>query len=141
MVEVDSHMRQFLQDRKININNLAKEVKAEGTETTAARNARLRELAISKREIETSTLKLEDYFHTSVIENYVIGEALHEACFTKCATKKDITYLTMQEGLCFRNCMNKFNNWYPRLEENTRGAAYKTYYGLTSELEADLKKQ
>ena len=47
----------------------------------------------------------------------------------------------MQEGICFRNCLNKFNNWYPRLAQHTQGAAYQTYYELTSELEADLKKQ
>ena len=44
--EVDSNMRQFLNDRKINIADLAKQVKKETTETTAERNARLRALAI-----------------------------------------------------------------------------------------------
>ena len=65
---------------------------------------------------------------------------LHEQCYVKCSERQDLPYLSMQEGLCFRNCLNKFNNWYPRLGEYTQGAAYKTYWGLTEELEADLKK-
>ena len=74
-------------------------------------------------------------------ENSVIQEALHEGCYTKCATKSDLMFLTVQEGLCFRNCLNKFNNWYPRLDEQTCDAAYRTYNEMTVELAADLKKQ
>ena len=84
---------------------------------------------------------MEDKFEANVQENYAILQNLHGQCFTKCSAKKDITYLTMQEGLCFRNCLNKFNSWYPRLEEHTRDAAYKTYWGMTTELENELKKQ
>ena len=75
-----------------------------------------------------------------VQENFALMENLHEGCYLKCSTKKDVTYLTMQEGLCFRNCLNKFNSWYPRLQQNTQDAAFKTYWGLTEELQAELKK-
>ena len=139
--EVDSNMQKFLSDRKINIADLAKQVKAESSETTAERNTRLRALAVVKREAETSSINMEDAFESNVQENYAIVTNLHDQCFIKCAHKKDISYLTMPEGLCFRNCLNKFNNWYPRLEEQTRDAAFKTYWGMTKELEAELKRQ
>lgn len=83
----------------------------------------------------------EDYFHANIMENYAVAENLHEQCFTKCSTKSDVRFLTMQEGLCFRNCLNKFNSWYPRFGEQTSNAAFRTYWGLTMELEADMKKQ
>ena len=46
----------------------------------------------------------------------------------------------MAEGICFRNCLNKFNNWYPRLNEQTQDAAFRTYWGLTQELENEIKR-
>ena len=46
----------------------------------------------------------------------------------------------MAEGICFRNCLNKFNNWYPRLGEQTQDAAFRTYWGLTQELENEIKR-
>ena len=49
--------------------------------------------------------------------------------------------MTLNEGICFRNCLNKFNNWYPRLHANINGAACVTYWKLTNELEAELKKK
>ena len=48
-------------------------------------------------------------------------------------------FLNVQEGLCFRNCLNKFNSWYPRLEEQTRDAAFRTYYDMTMELYQNSK--
>jgi len=53
-----------------------------------------------------STLKAEDHFHSSIVENFALLENLHDQCFVKCAQRSDVSYLTMQEGLCFRNCLN-----------------------------------
>ena len=86
-------------------------------------------------------MKVEDYFHANIAENHALLENLHDQCFTKCSKKTDIRYLTYDEGLCFRNCWNKFNNWYPRFEEQSRDAAFRTYFDMTMELEKDLKKQ
>ena len=73
-------------------------------------------------------------------ENYAFMEHMHEGCYTKCTSKPDVTYMTMQEGLCFRNCLNKFNSWYPGFNQASNGAAFKTYWGLTQELEQELKR-
>ena len=134
-------MQQFLAERRINIGQFEKKKASDSTETVAQRNKRLRDLAIQKREAEMTQLRAEDYFASMAEENAVVAEALHEGCFTKCAQKTDLMFLTVQEGLCFRNCLNKFNNWYPRLEEQTRDAAYRTYNDMTTELAADLRKQ
>lgn len=83
---------------------------------------------------------MEDAYYVRAQENFALLTNLHESCFTKCAIKTDLSYLTLQEGLCFRNCLNKFNNWYPRFGEQTRDAAFKTYWELTSELESEMKK-
>ena len=91
--------------------------------------------------METSTLRSEDHFESFVQENYALMENLHEQCYTKCTTRPDLAYLTLKENTCFRNCINKFNNWYGKFEQHTRDAAFKTYWNLTEELEADLKKQ
>ena len=84
---------------------------------------------------------MEDYYDAMVKENYALLENLHEQCFTKCSKKTDLSYLSMAEGVCFRNCINKFNNWYPRFQSLTEGAAFKTYHEMTLELESELKKQ
>jgi hypothetical protein len=91
--------------------------------------------------LENSTLNAEDKFHSLVVENYAIMVNLHDQCFLKCAVKMDMTYMTNSEGNCFRNCINKFNNWYPLLAKASEDAAYKTYWGLTIELEKELKKK
>jgi len=49
--------------------------------------------------------------------------------------------MTIPEGLCFRNCLNKFNNWYPRFGAQTNDAAFRTYWDLTAELEKELNKK
>ena len=74
------------------------------------------------------------------METYTVMENMHEQCYTKCSQQDNARFMTVSEGLCFRNCFNKFNNWYPRFNEQTQDAAFKTYWSLTKELEADLKK-
>mmetsp|Transcript_42014 Transcript_42014/g.55357 ORF Transcript_42014/g.55357 Transcript_42014/m.55357 type:complete len:143 (-) Transcript_42014:156-584(-) len=138
--EMDSNMRQFLSDRRLSIADLAKKASSESSETAAERRERLRALAIGKREAELSQLRMEDRYETQVQENFALLTNLHEACFTKCGRRDDVSYLTMAEGICFRNCLNKFNTWYPRLGEQTQDAAFKTYWGLTQELEQEVKK-
>ena len=46
----------------------------------------------------------------------------------------------MDEGVCFRNCFNKINTWYPMLRKETEGAAFKTYWQLTEELAQEMKR-
>ena len=76
-----------------------------------------------------------------VQENYALMENLHDQCYLKCNSVKDVTFLTVKEGSCFRNCLNKFNGWYPTFQEHSRDAAFRTYWGLTMDLESELKKQ
>ena len=47
--QIDSSMRQFLNDRKLDINAVSKQVASQSSETAAQRRERLRQLAIQKR--------------------------------------------------------------------------------------------
>ncbi len=49
MAEIDSNMRQFLDDRKLTIASLTQKAASQTSETAAQRRERLRQLAISKR--------------------------------------------------------------------------------------------
>ena len=55
-------------------------------------------------------------------------EALHENCFGICATKApELPFLSVQEGLCFRNCLTKFAVFYPSLGMNLRHGDFLHY--------------
>ena len=57
-----------------------------------------------------------------------LSEALHENCFKICATKApELPFLSVQEGLCFRNCITKFSVFYPTLKENLVTADFRHY--------------
>ena len=91
----DSGLQKFLAERRINIAQLEKQKASDSNESVADRNKRLRDLAIKKREAESEQLRMEDYFASLAEENAVITEALHEGCFTKCAAKNDLMFLTV----------------------------------------------
>ena len=74
-----------------------------------------------------SQIRMEDKFEAEVQRNFALLTNLHDSCFTLCSKRADVGYLTMGEGLCFRNCLNKFNSWYPKFPENTRDSAFRTY--------------
>ena len=57
-----------------------------------------------------------------------MSEALHENCFDICATRApELPFLSLQEGLCFRNCVTKFSVFYPTLKRNLETADYRHY--------------
>ena len=57
-----------------------------------------------------------------------MSEALHDNCFGLCATKApELPFLSVPEGLCFRNCITKFSVFYPTLRRNLETADYKHY--------------
>ena len=57
-----------------------------------------------------------------------MSEALHSNCFELCATRApELPFLSVQEGLCFRNCLTKFSVFYPTLKQNLESADYHHY--------------
>ena len=55
-------------------------------------------------------------------------EALHENCFAVCGNKQDdLPFLSVAEGLCFRNCVTKFSVFYPTLQANLASADFRHY--------------
>lgn len=56
-----------------------------------------------------------------------MAEALHENCFEICGNKSELPFLSVQEGLCFRNCMTKFAVFYPTLRQNLDHADFRHY--------------
>ena len=55
-------------------------------------------------------------------------EVLHENCFEACANNKsDLPFLSVTEGLCFRNCVTKFSVFYPTLQANLATADFRHY--------------
>lgn len=87
-----------------------------------------------------SQVRMEDKYEAEMQENFAVLQSLHDGCYTKCSKRSDISYMTMGEGICFRNCLNKFNNWYPRFGEQTQDAAFRTYWDLTEQLEREIKR-
>ena len=57
-----------------------------------------------------------------------MSEALHENCFGICANKApELPFLSVQEGVCFRNCVTKFSVFYPTLRQNLATADFRHY--------------
>ncbi len=57
-----------------------------------------------------------------------MSEALHENCFGICANQQpDLPFLSVGEGLCFRNCITKFSIFYPTLRQNLETADFHHY--------------
>lgn len=124
---MDSSMQTFLDQRKINLDDLAK---AASTSKSAAEQ---RELARGASELADTPLKTEDLFKMNMTFQKTLISNLQDKCFSACADKWDVQYLTYTEGLCVRNCFTKFNNWYPTFEQNIGDAPVKDYYSLLQE--------
>ena len=65
---------------------------------------------------------------TSLYEN------VHDACYDKCAQSNDLTFMSIQEGKCFRNCITKFSYFYPSLTANLKDASFREQDKLTEDL-------
>ena len=49
-----------------------------------------------------------------------MAENLHDSCYEMCTEPNDLTFLSLQEGKCFRNCFTKFNYFQPSMTKNIR---------------------
>ena len=65
------------------------------------------------------------------------AEAAHDGCFEKCATDNDLTFLSIQEAKCFRNCIAKYSYFYPSLSFNLRDSGFM----YQSRVNENLKKK
>ena len=52
-----------------------------------------------------------------------------QACYTACLKKEDFTILTVEEGMCFRNCLTKFGVWYKTFPQASMDAQFKQDLG------------
>ena len=62
---------------------------------------------------------------------------VHDACYDKCATNNDLTFMSVQEGKAFRNCITKFSYWYPTLGTNLKDASFR----LQDKMTEDIKRK
>ena len=56
-----------------------------------------------------------------------LTRAVHGNCFDICGQRTDVPFMTVQEGLCFRNCVTKFSTWYPTLRGNLENSSFRYY--------------
>lgn len=55
-----------------------------------------------------------------------MAESLHSNCYEACGQQSnDLTFLSLSEGLCFRNCLTKFGVFFPTLRQNLQSAEYQ----------------
>ena len=60
---------------------------------------------------------------------------LHGSCFDYCTDRTDVPFMTIKEGLCFRNCITKFSVWYPTLGANIQDSAHSHYASEIAKIE------
>ena len=60
--------------------------------------------------------------------------AIGPNCFDSCAEKADMPFMSVKEGLCFRNCITKFSSWFPTLRGNVENAGASYYHKKVSDL-------
>ena len=68
----------------------------------------------------------DQYRQTSDVIGHM-AEMLQENCFDICGNKSDMPFLSVSEGLCFRNCVTKFAVFYPTLQVNLAEADFRFY--------------
>ena len=51
-------------------------------------------------------------------------ENASEACFEKCVENNELTFMSVQEGMCLRNCVIKLNYMIPELERRLRSSPW-----------------
>ena len=57
-----------------------------------------------------------------------MAEVLQDNCFDLCNNEgSDLPFLSVPEGLCFRNCITKFAVFYPTLQQNLAHADFRHY--------------
>jgi hypothetical protein len=67
-----------------------------------------------------------------------MADILNDRCFEVCEKPTDLPFLSVQEGLCYRNCISKFSVFYPTLGRNLKHADF--HYSRQKYLEEGLKK-
>ena len=60
------------------------------------------------------------------------------SCYDSCKENNELTYLSIKEGKCFRNCITKVGYFYPTLNFNLRDASYRTQQELSEDIRRDL---
>lgn len=50
-----------------------------------------------------------------------------KGCYDKCAQREDVPFLTVPEGLCFRNCITKVSVYMPTLSSNMEDTSTEFY--------------
>ena len=78
-------------------------------------------------------MRVEDAFAMRLRQQKTLLGNLQSTCFSVCAQKWDVGFLSYDEGLCVRNCFTKFGNWYPTLEMNLEDAPVVDYHALLQE--------
>ena len=68
-------------------------------------------------------MSAEDVYHNKIENLSNLSEVFMSNCFNKCHEDEETPFLTISEGLCFRNCMTKFCVWYPTLKRNMPDSA------------------
>ena len=123
MSEIEDQFRQFLADNRIDTSAL------KGT----ADGDRLVRDVKDQRVISILKARLDSYPYSSYDQyrqkSDLVGhlaESLQSQCFLKCErVGTELPFLSVQEGLCFRNCLTKFSVFYPTLQVNLEHADFK----------------
>ena len=79
--------------------------------------------AVYKR-VQQFPLNMEDMRRERFHSMSSLFEQVHDACFDQCRTDNDLTFLSVKEGRCYRNCVTKISYFQPSLAGNLRGTAY-----------------
>ena len=77
-------------------------------EALAELQSRLSAYPLDRNDLTRERLHLLTSFYSS----------MHDACFDKCSSNNDLTFLSIQEGRCFRNCLTKVSYYYPTIKTN-----------------------
>ena len=64
-------------------------------------------------------------------------ESAHNACFDVCEQNNELTFLSIQEGKCFRNCISKLNFLTPHFGKQYIGTAFEQRWNDYREARAD----
>merc|ERR1719469_204664 len=70
-------------------------------------------------------MSVEDVYHNKIENVKNVTSVYTSACYEKCAEQHNgAAFFSIPEGHCFRNCITKFNTWFPSLKTNLSDAPF-----------------
>ena len=109
----EADLQKFLQENKIDPAAIMAAAKPDKDSAIKAKH-----MAVLEARLNAYPYSAEDLYQMKVANHSSFAKHTMQGCYKKCVEREDVPFLTVPEGLCFRNCITKMAVFMPTLREN-----------------------